>query len=188
MDSSPEATHVEGEEWVAVARLTRTWGRRGELLAIPLTSHPERFSLLKRVTLRGGEAFPEGERQLRVERVWAHQGRYVFKFEGIDTIGQAEELKGATVCVPASERFRLPEGEYYISDLLHCTVVGPEGQPLGRVVDFIEQADSGVLVVEGQQQEELLIPFHEPICVEVDLEKRRIVVELPAGLKELNRE
>jgi len=183
---SPQAT---GDEWVRVARLIRPWGRRGELVGLLLTSHPERFQTLREVVLVGGQAFPEGYRPAELERVWLNRDRYIFKFRGVDTIAAAEELRHAYVCVSEQERFPLPEGEYYITDLIGCQVImRSTGEPLGRVVDFYEQADSGLLVVEEKGGQELLVPFREAICVEIDLANSRIVVDLPEGLRELNRE
>ena len=176
-----------GPEWVAVARLTRTRGNRGELAAIALTSHPERFQQLREVVLFGAEGSPDAERRMRVEEVWEHGSRFVFKFEGVDTISDAEKLRGAEVCIPAEERPRLPEGEYYHSDLVGCEVVDAgTGERIGVVRAFLEEAGAGLLQVERPDGGELLAPFRSAICVEIDCERKRIAVRLPEGLLELN--
>jgi 16S rRNA processing protein RimM len=163
-------------QWVTVAVLGKTRGNRGEVTAQPLSSKAERYQSLKRVYL-----FGTGQ-EAEVENTWFHDGVLVFKFAGIDTITQAETLRGAEVRVPRSERVTLDPGEYFQSDLIGCEVVDRRtGQSLGRIAEWVE-AGSGLLVLDSGA----LIPFARSICVEIDLESRRVAVELPEGLKELN--
>jgi 16S rRNA processing protein RimM len=117
-----------------------------------------------------------------VEKAWFHDGVLIFKFAGIDTISDAESLRGAEVRVPLEDRAELEPGEYFQSDLIGCEVVERStGQSLGRVADWAD-AGSGLLVLESGA----LIPFARSICVEIDLAGRRILADLPEGLKELN--
>lgn len=176
-------------ERVTIARLLRTHGRRGELSGISLSGHRERFRSLREVMVAGGEGAPDRLRILVVETVWEHGERLVFKFRGIDSISDAEPLRGAEVQVLRSERFPLPEGEYYQSDLVGCEVVErATGRPAGRVEDFLEEGGNGLLQVRDEQGREILIPFTKAICVEIDVERRRIVIDPPEGLLELNVE
>jgi 16S rRNA processing protein RimM len=179
---------AEEEDWVAVARLTRTWGNRGELAAIPLSGHPGRFERLAEVKLRGAEGFPGGGPTLVVESVRRHGARLIFKFQGVESITEAEKLRGAEVCVPPAERWPPPPGEWYVSDLIGCEVVDRmTGERLGRVTAWLEIGGAGTLeVAAGEGGRELWIPFARSICCEIDLEARRITVQLPEGLKELN--
>jgi 16S rRNA processing protein RimM len=162
--------------WVTVAVLGKTRGNRGEITAEAFSSRPERYQSLEQVFLFGtGEPY-------RVESARFHDGRLIFKFAGIDTISEAEALRGAEVRVPWSERVPLDEGEYFQSDLVGCEVVDRHtGESLGRVVDWAE-AGSGLLVLESGA----LIPFARSVCVAIDAPHKRIEVELPEGLKELN--
>jgi 16S rRNA processing protein RimM len=163
-------------QWVTVAVLGKTRGNRGEVTAEAFSSKPERYQSLQRVFLSGRQE------PYDVESAWFHSGCLIFKFAGIDTISDAETLRGAEVRVPLSERTPLDEGEYFQSDLVGCEVVDRRtGQSLGRVVDWVE-AGSGLLVLESGG----LIPFARSICVTIDAPHKRIEVELPEGLKELN--
>jgi 16S rRNA processing protein RimM len=164
-------------EWVAIALLGKTRGNRGELTAVALSSKLERFESLEEVWL-----FGTGERY-EVDHTWFHNGTLIFKFRGVDTIGAAELLSGSEVRVPAAARVSLDAGEFFQDDLIGCEVIDRRtGAPLGRVEGFEESGGAGNLVVG-----DLLIPFARAICVEVDPAARRIAVELPEGLKELNR-
>ena len=165
-------------DWIAVAVLGRTRGLRGELTAIALTDKPERLESLKEVWL-----FGDGARR-EVESVWFHDGRPIFKFRGIDSIELAEPLVGAEVRVPFSQRVALEGGEFYHSDLVGCEIVEQAGgASLGRVIAVQAYGGSALLEAEGG----LLIPFARAICLEIDTAHRRIVVDLPEGLKGLNR-
>ncbi len=173
-------------KWVAVALLLRVWGNGGELSAVPLSSHPERFQDLREVYLFGAEAAPGEAVPYEVESVWQHGPRLIFKFRGVDSIGDAERLRGAEVRVRFEDRAPLPPDEYYHSDLLGCEVVDrPTGEKLGTVLGWQDYGGTGLLEVGRPGQEEpLLVPFARSICVEIDVKGRRIAVELPEGLRE----
>jgi 16S rRNA processing protein RimM len=164
-------------EWVTVALLGKTRGNRGELTAFSLSSKPERFEDLREVYL-----FGSGEKY-EVEETWFHLRTLIFKFRGVDTISDAEKLVGAEVRIPFAERAPLDPGEYYESDLIGCEVVERgTGESLGRVAALQDGGGAGLLEVGN-----LLIPFSKAICVEIDPAAKRITVELPEGLKDLNR-
>jgi 16S rRNA processing protein RimM len=168
---------VNSDEWVTIALLGKTRGNRGELTAIPLSSKPERYQTLTEVYL-----FGLGERR-EVETTWFHNGALIFKFRGIDTISDAEPLTGSEVRVPMSERTTLDPGEYFQSDLIGCEVFDRHsGERIGRVTDWEDGGGAGILVVDRR----LMIPFVRAICVEIDPAAKRIAVELPPGLKDLN--
>lgn len=160
--------------------LVKAWGIRGELSAIPFSDWPERFEELTRVFLFAGGVPAEFE----VESVRPISGSWLFKFRGIDSMSDAERWRGAEVRIPRGERARLEPGEFYQSDLVGCEVVERStGERLGTVTGFDDGGSSGLLRIGP----ELLIPFVRSICVSIDPEARRIEVELPEGLKDLNR-
>lgn len=172
--------------WVTVAVLGKTRGNRGEITAWALSSRPERYQTLQEVYLFGPAERGTGStgERFEVESTWFHQETLIFKFRGVDTISDAERLSGLEVRVPMSERAALEPGEFFQSDLVGCEVVDRRtGESLGRVSDWQESGGPGLLVVEG----DLLIPFARAICVEIDPAGKRIAVELPDGLKDLNR-
>lgn len=164
--------------WVTVALLGKTRGNRGEITALALSSKPERYQSLGEVYLFGA-----GDRY-DVESAWFHDGTLVLKFRGVETISDAEKLVGAEVRVPENERIALDPGEFFESDLVGCDVVErATGTSLGRVTKLEDAGGSGLLIVENG----LMIPFARSICVDIDPAARRIMVDLPAGLKDLNR-
>ncbi|MGH9632777.1 MAG: ribosome maturation factor RimM [Bryobacteraceae bacterium] len=176
---------VLGVDWVTLARLVRPRGIRGELIADNFGSAPERYEALKRVHLFPPDGSCPGERVVEIEWVRAHQGRLIFKLRGVDSIPAAEAFRNFEVRIPLEERPPAPEGEYYHSDLIGCEVVEKDGTTVGEVEGWQELGATGLLKVKGET--EILIPFARNICIAIDVEARRIVVDLPEGLKDLNR-
>ena len=178
-DSS--ASDSRAPEWIAVALLGRTRGNRGELTAISLSSKPERFAWLKQVRLEGlGDAA-----SYEIEEVWEHSGELVFKFRGVDSISDAEKLRGAEVQVPRSERVELEPGEYFHSDLIGCEVrERGSGRTVGKVTNFEEYGGPPLLEIDGGR---ILIPFVKAICVDIRPDEKLIEVEIPEGLEDLQK-
>ena len=169
--------------WITIALLGRTRGNRGEITALTLSSRPERYSALREVYLFGKSESRQAERH-EVETTWFHNGTLIFKFRGVDSISDAELLSGFEVRVPLAERMPLEAGEFFQSDLIGCEVVErASGERVGTVIDWDDSGGNGLLVLEH----DLLIPFARSICVEIDPIAKRIAVELPPGLKEINR-
>ena len=176
-------------ELTAVAFLHRERGIKGEISGESLTSHPERFAQLKRVFLtKAGET-----KELDVERVWDFRGSPVFKFKGVDTMTDAEKLRGYEVSIPDTERVELDPGETFLSDLIGCRLSDRAGKVIGTVTGFFENGPQAVLEVapedssEGDGSVAIMIPFVKAFFPEVDLAAKTATVELPDGLLELNR-
>lgn len=174
--------------WVTVALLGRVRGNRGEITALSFSSRPERHREWREVYLFRDGTWLAGGAPFQVESAWLHDGRPILKFRGVDSISAAEELEGAEVRIPRSERPELPRDEYYESDLVGCEVMERStGNVLGRVVELQNYGGSGLLTVATAQGGELLVPFARSICPDIDIAGRRILVDLPEGLKELNQ-
>jgi 16S rRNA processing protein RimM len=161
---------------VTVAVLVRPRGVRGEITAISQSSHPERFAQLKTVRLFGSG------KQYVVERVWDHLGTLVFKFAGVDSMDDAELLRGSEVRIPPTERVALDPGEYFQSDLIGCEVRDRKTKRvIGRVTGWEEFGGPSLLQIDGGR---LLIPFVKALCVDIRPADRVIETDLPEGLEE----
>jgi 16S rRNA processing protein RimM len=180
-----------GDVWFAIARVLRPRGRRGEVVADVLTDFPERFATTKRAFLENPEAGPQ---PVEIAETWWHEGRLILRFAGVDSISQAERLRGRLLMIPQRERVALGENQYYVWELIGCAVLcRGSRQPLGEVtgveptggVELLRVRPSGP---EGAQSDELLIPFAQEICPEIDVGARRIVIDPPEGLLDLNEE
>lgn len=167
-------------ELVAIARIIKPRGLRGEVVAELLTDFPERFDGLEKVV----GLFPDGERRdLKIENVWFQNERIVMKFDGVDSIEDVEPLRGVEICVAESDAVELGEGEFFDWQLEGCKVETVDGRSIGTVSELLRTGATEILVIDGGEKE-LLVPFAESICVEVDIEKKRIVIDPPEGLLE----
>jgi 16S rRNA processing protein RimM len=172
-------------EFVAVARIARPQGRRGEVAAEILSDFPERFAGRERVFLRDSSGAIE---TAQVEDAWPHKGRIILKFAGVDSIDQAERLRGFEVLIPPSERAPLGEHQYWVSDLEGCRVLLERNgttTEVGRVIGVDAAGGADVLRVESARGE-VLIPLAQEICTRIDTESKVIWIDPPEELLELN--
>jgi 16S rRNA processing protein RimM len=199
----------ETPRWVLVARILRARGHKGEVAAEILTDFPERLTRLREVFV----GFADGKnepRRMVLKSCWLsqnHRGQAVFHFEGCNSISEAEKFRGLEVLLPFEQRVTLPAGEYFVTDLIGCSVFeNPATAPilssspcslaeapslLGTVrdVQFPGEEISGTPLLEVEtSQGEVLIPLAVDICKKIDPAARRIDVTLPEGLRDLNRE
>jgi 16S rRNA processing protein RimM len=173
---------AEVEELISVARIVRPQGRRGEVIADLLTDFPDRFARLGEITLR----FSTGETSLlKLESFWLHKGRVVLKFAGCDEIAQAEALRDALVLVTRDQLIELPVDTYYDFDLVDCEVITRDARPVGRVTGVQRYGAAPLLAVRDDEMREHLIPLTLSICVEIDVARKRIIIDPPEGLLEL---
>ena len=180
---------MTAEEWVLLARLVRPQGRKGEVLAELLTDFPEKFHERKRVFLLPATGRKPAEpREIQLENHWLHKGRVVLKFAGIDTINDAETLRGLDVAIPPEERAALTDDEVYISDLIGCHVfAGSPRVDIGEITGVDTDSTSvPLLEVRGADEDDILIPFAKAYLVNIDIKAKRIEMNLPDGLLEVN--
>ncbi len=172
-----------GDEYISLARVLKTQGRHGEVAVEVHSDVPDRF-------VEGMRLFAldsKGERrQLKVEDIWPHKGQVVLKFEGIDSISDAETLLRCELQVPQAERAELEPGWTYISDLTGCVVFDGDRE-IGRVegVEF-GAGEAPLLIVRGKAKLPYEIPFAEAYLTGVDLTAKQVRMRLPEGMLEVN--
>ncbi len=193
------------QRWLQIARVLKPRGNKGEVAAELLSDFSARFSSLSHVYLGKESGTPD---RIALRRFWAdqnHPGQGVFHFEGSDRISDAEKFRGLGVFLPIEERVALPAGQYFVTDLIGCTVFEMPLQEsklsspacdaeiaprvIGSVGDVFFPGESvagtpllQVLTSSG----EMLIPLAEEICTRIDVGSRRIDVMLPEGLQGVN--
>jgi 16S rRNA processing protein RimM len=113
-------------------------------------------------------------------------GRLIVKLRGIDSISQAEELVGAELAISEKDLPPNEEGIFYTFHLKGCEVVAKDGETLGTVSDVLDSGGTHLLKVDGKEGE-ILIPFVESYVIKMDVEQKRIEVDLPDGLRDLNK-
>ncbi len=180
MSSEERATNGE---FITLALVVKTQGRRGEVATQVHSDVPDRF----REGMRLWALMKTGERrELAIEDLWPHKGFLVLKFEGIETISDAELLVGAELQVPRSERAELEPGWTYLSDLVGCLVFDGERE-IGPIEDVqFGAGEAPLLVVRGAAKLPYEVPFAEAYLEKVDLERKQVRMRLPEGMLDVN--
>jgi 16S rRNA processing protein RimM len=177
-------------DWVVIARTGRTRGLRGELYARGWEG-PERLLSFGQAAFRRPDGtFVDEGREFRILEAKPYKDGLVLRLEGVDSIEAAEPLEHCEMVAPAASRPPPPEGGFHFPDLVGCTVVEQgSGRVVGRVTGWQEFGGPELLEVvpEGRGPEAVIwIPLVRTICVEIDPANRRIVIDPPEGLLDLN--
>jgi len=161
------------------------------VLAEILSDFPDRFAEMRNAFLWRSDQLPVTP--ILLENSWLHKGKVVLKFAHVDSISAAEALRGADLVISASERQPLQSDEIYISDLIGCQLIDihPSGHPdrlvLGTVQDVVQQEKTAdLLILVGTDGTLYEIPFAKAYLVKIDVEGRRLEMNLPPGLLEVN--
>ena len=172
-----------GDEFITLARVLKTQGRRGEVAVEVHSDVPDRFSVGMRLF-----ALDDGgnRREVKVEELWPHKGHLVLKFQGVDSISEAENLLRCELQVPQAERAKLEPGRTYSSDLTGCTVFDGDRE-IGRIegIEF-GAGEAPLLIVRGKQKTPYEIPYAEAYLVNVDPAGKQVRMRLPEGMLEIN--
>ena len=160
------------EPWnLVIGQVVAPFGIRGQVKVRPETDDPERFSLLQEVCLE----LASGERRMaRIERAQITFRGVTIHFEGFRDRAQAETLRGAWVMIRESMSLPLPEGSFYLHQLIGVHVYTDDDQDLGEITEIIQTPGNDVYVTPRA-----MIPALRQVVRQVDLEARRMVVVLP---------
>ncbi len=172
-------------EFITLARVVKTQGRRGEVAAEVHSNFPGRFTEGMRLF-----ALPPGteetRRELEVEELWPHKELLVFKFLGVDSISDAEFLVRCELQVPRAERAELDFGSTYVSDLVGCLVLD-RGIAVGYVEDVRFGAGEAPLLIVGESTgKKFDVPLADAYLEAVDVARKEVRMNLPEGMLEIN--
>ncbi len=179
--------------------MIKTQGRRGEVAVELHTAVPDRFRQDMRLWALARDK--DGQRrEVTVEDLWPHKSFLVLKFQGVETISDAEPLVGAELQLPRTERAELDPGWTYLSDLIGCTVFDGQRE-IGEIEDVhFGAGEAPLLVVRSKERRSkerrseerksaklpYEIPFAEAYLEKLDLERKQVRMKLPEGLLEVN--
>ena len=182
-----------------VGRIARPHGIRGQVVVNLETDFPyERFQTGAELFVKGrpeGRPPPEETsvrdslqalpKRLVISTVRFHNGRPIVGFDGVDDMNQAIALAGNELRVPVEWLTALPPATFYRHDLVGCAVDSVDGTHVGEVTD-VEGTLGGSRLVVSTGRGEVLVPLAAEICRSIDPAGKRIVIEPPEGLLELN--
>lgn len=162
---------MQSEKLITVGRILKEWGLNGELIVLPLTFDPDRFSKLREVVveLRGVIE------KKRIISIKFHKNNLLIGFEGCGTPEDARRYRGALIKIKESESPKLPDGVYYHYQIIGLEVYTDNGQYLGQVRSILETGSNDVYVVMRDKRE-YLIPAIKDVIKEIDLKTNRMIV------------
>jgi 16S rRNA processing protein RimM len=169
------------ERRVHIGRVAKVRGLRGDLRIVPLTWNPERFRELEAVWC---EAPDRSVHRLHIKRLRMEPDAIFIRFREAPLRDLAEPFVGGHLFLDMSERAELPDDMYYHDDVIGCEVIDTRAGPLGTVTGVMSQSAHDVLEVRGPHGE-VLVPVAGGMILELDLETRRVEVDLPDGLIEV---
>ena len=163
---------------VRIAKIVNTHGVRGEVKAIPLSDFPDRYNSLKEVYIERNNSYCE----CIVEGIRWSTKFLLIKLKGIENPEEAAFLKDKYLEINREDTIPLPEDTYYFFELVGLKVLDSQGNYLGTIEDILQTSANDVYVVKQEKSKELLIPALKKVVREVDLDNKKMVVELLPGL------
>ena len=159
------------DNMIVIGKIIAPQGVRGEVRVMPLTDFPERFRELKIAQLNDGTSLP-------IESVRYHQQFVLLKFRGLDSRNDIEHLRGKLIVIEHKDLVPLPNGHYYIFDIIGLSVYNEQEEYLGKVTDVLETGSNDVYIVEQKDKQPLLIPGLKTVVLQIDIAGGKMIVKL----------
>ena len=165
-------------KYLELGQIVNVKGPKGEVKVNSFTDDNTKFERIKKVMVRRKDELTEYE----IEKVGYHKTQVILKFKKVDTIEEAEKLRNAYIVVDREVLGELPEGVYYIADLIGLEVYTEDGEYLGKVDDIFNTGSNDIYVVKDDLGKQKLLPGIDEVIKKVDLDNGRITVNLIEGL------
>ena len=165
-------------EFITIGQIIAPWGIKGELKVKVVTDFPQRFTPCSKIYIN--------RQPMTINSTGWHKGKAIIKLNTINSIEDAQRLRGQTIEIHHSQVYPLPEGQYYHFQLTGLEVWTTQGELLGTVTEILTADSNDNYVVRGAKGE-ILIPAIEDVIKSIDLNKGCIVIEPIEGLLSLNQ-
>ena len=166
------------QEYFEVGQIVNTNGLKGLLKINPFTDDITRFERLKTIFIEHKKELLEFE----IESVRYQKKQVLLKLKGIDTIEEAEKYREDYLKIKRNKEEKLPEDTYYIVDLIGLDIYTENGELLGKLDDVFSTGSNDVYVVKNSEGKQILLPAISDVIKNIDLEQKKIVVNLIEGL------
>lgn len=164
-------------EKILIGKVTNAVGIKGELRVYNYSDSDEIY--------RNTSLIYMGDKLYKVEKVRMQKNMVVLKLKGIDDRNAAELAKGSEIFVTEADLPALPEGEFYVRDLIGMDVVTDEGELVGVVTDVIQNTAQDIFEIKTEDGKQVLIPKVDQFVLNIDGKERKITVHLIEGLLDL---
>ena len=163
-----------------VGKIVNTHSLRGEVKVISSRDfEEERFKKGSKLLITRGNQVIE---EVVVESYRSHKNSLLVKFEGIDSINEAEKFKNLQLKVDSEKISELEENEFYFHEIIGCRVFDENNMLLGEVVEILTPGANDVWVIKGENGKEILIPYIADVVKNVDVQNKKIDIEIMEGL------
>jgi len=169
-----------GRELLAVGRIEKAFGIKGEVIVDPMTDSPDRFRTLKRIYIGAVDA---DVRESAIERSSAEPRGVRVKLKGIETRTQAEHIVGFLLFIDETNRIRLPKGRYFVHQLIGFTVVDQSGRVVGTLKEVMKLPAQDVYVIDRKGRE-IMLPAVKEFVTDIDVGAGTMTVKLIEGMLE----
>ncbi len=162
-------------------KIVNTHGLRGEVKVIAWTDYPEDFEDIEYVYVK----MKTGDEKLHISSVKYQKNNLIIKFAEIKDINEAEKYKNQILYVEREMLGELPEGVYYIADLIGLKVIDENNEEIGVIADVINTGANDIYDVKREGKKNMLIPVIDDVVKEIDLENKLVRIKMMEGLDEL---
>jgi len=163
-----------------VGKIVNTHSLRGEVKVISSTDfEEERFKKGSKLLITRGNQLI---REVIVESYRNHKNFLLVKFEGIDSVEEAEKLKNLQIKIDSDEVGELEENEFYFHEIIGCQVFDENDRNLGEIIDILTPGANDVWVIKGEKGKEILIPYIEDVVKQIDIINKKVNIEVMEGL------
>ena len=165
-------------KYLELGQIVNVKGLKGEVKVNSFTGDNTKFERISKVFVKQKNTLTEYE----IEKVGYNKNQIIIKFKNIDTIEEAEKLRNSYIIVDREIFGELPEGVYYIADLIGLDVYTESNEYLGKVDDIFQTGSNDVYVVKDEKGKEKLLPGIDEVIKKIDLKENKITVNLIKGL------
>ena len=166
--------NFDDERTVAIGRIVKPHGLKGEVKVYPLTNLEDLFEEDEDVIIFNPKS--GWKKRAEIEKVRKMNKLMILKLSGYDLRNDAERLRGYEIRLEKSRLPEIGEWEYYVFQLIDCEVFYEDGSRIGKIVDVIETGSNDVIVVEDEEGEEEIFPMIRDYVVKLDLDEKKVVV------------
>ena len=166
------------EEYLEIGQIVNTFGIKGQVKVVPFTDDITQFDTLKQIYIEKRKNLELFE----IEKSNYHKNMIILKLKGIDTPEQAESLRNCYIKINRKDARKLPEGTYFIVDLIGLDVYTDEEKLLGTLEDIYNAGSSDIYVVRTSEGKQILLPAIKDVIKNVDIENKKIFVSVMEGL------
>ena len=163
-----------------VGKIVKTHSLKGEVKVISSTDfEEERFKKGSKLLITRGNQLI---REVVVQSYRNHKNFLLVKFEGIDSVEEAEKLKNLQIKIDSDEVGELEENEFYFHQIIGCEVFDENDKNLGEIIDILTPGANDVWVIKGENGKEILIPYIEDVVKKIDITSKKVNIEVMEGL------